>query len=75
MNAAIFDPAHSFHGCIPGIHEVLRRQGLMKGIWCLDPNEKLSAGQAEEITRVCQAYPELTDDDFVKAFLAKSQKV
>ena len=75
MNATIFDPAHSFHGCIPGIHEVLRRQGLMKGTWCLDPNEELSAGQAEEITRVCQAYPELTDDDFVKAFLTKSQKV
>jgi len=69
MNAAIFDPAHGFHGCIPGIHEVLRRQGLMKGIWCLDPDEKLSPGQAEEITRVCEAYPELIDDDFVKEFL------
>lgn len=75
MNAAIFDPAHAFHGCIPGIHEVLRRQGLMQGTWCLDPNEKLSAGQAEEITRVCQAYPELTDDDFVRNFLAQLQKV
>lgn len=70
MNAAIFDPAHSFHGCIPGIHEVLRRQGLMKGIWCLDPEEKLSPGQAEEITRVCNAYPDLIDDGFVKEFLA-----
>ncbi|PPL03847.1 dihydrodipicolinate synthase family protein [Parapedobacter indicus] len=69
MNAAIFDPAHRFHGCIPGIHEVLRRQGLMKGIWCLDPDEKLSPGQAEEITRVCEAYPELIDDDFVREFL------
>lgn len=74
MNAAIFDPAHAFHGCIPGIHEVLRRQGLMQDTWCLDPNEKLSAGQAEEITRVCQAYPELTDDDFVRDFLAQLQK-
>ena len=70
MNAAIFDPAHSFHGCIPGIHEVLRRQGLMKGIWCLDPEEQLSPGQADEITRVCKAYPDLIDDDFVKEFLA-----
>ena len=72
MNAAIFDPAHSFHGCIPGIHEVLRRQGLLKGTWCLNPDEKLSSGQAEEITRVCEAYPDLIDDDFVKEFL-KSQ--
>jgi len=70
MNAAVFDPANGFHGCIPGIHEVLRRQGLMKGIWCLDPEETLSPGQAEEITRVCKAYPELTDDDFVREFLA-----
>jgi len=70
MNAAIFDPAHSFHGCIPGIHEVLRRQGLMKGIWCLDPDEKLSPGQSEEITRVCAAYPELIDDGFVSEFLS-----
>lgn len=69
MNAAIFDPSHGFHGCIPGIHEVLRRQGLMKGIWCLDPDEKLSPGQAEEITRVCKAYPDLTDDNFVQEFL------
>lgn len=72
MNAAIFDPSHAFHGCIPGIHEVLRRQGLLEGIWCLDPNEKLSAGQAEEISRVCKAYPELIDDEFVKSFLAKA---
>ena len=70
MNAAIFDPAHGFHGCIPGIHEVLRRQSLMKGIWCLDPEEQLSPGQAEEITRVCNAYPDLIDDGFVKEFLA-----
>jgi len=73
MNAAIFDPSHSFHGCIPGIHEVLRRQGLMKGIWCLDPHEVLSEGQAEEISRVCKAYPELIDDDFVKSFLSNQK--
>ncbi len=70
MNAAIFDPAHSFHGCIPGIHEVLRRQGLLEGRWCLNPKEELSAGQMEEIDRVCSAYPELTDDEFVKELLA-----
>lgn len=70
MNAAIFDPANSFHGCIPGIHEVLRRQGLLEGIWCLDEHEVLSVGQAEEIGRVTRAYPELTDDDFVRRFLA-----
>ena len=65
MNAATFDPAHSFAGCIPGIHEVLRRQGLLEGIWCLNPDETLSPGQAEEITRVSQAYPHLIDDQFV----------
>jgi dihydrodipicolinate synthase/N-acetylneuraminate lyase len=64
-NAAFFDPAHGFAGCIAGIHEVLRRQGLLEGIWCLDPNETLSAGQAEEIDRVYAAYPHLNDDDFV----------
>lgn len=69
MNAAIFDPSHAFHGCIPGIHEVLRRQGLIEGIWCLNPEERLSDGQADEISRVCAAYPDLTDDDFVKHFL------
>ncbi|MEC3878316.1 dihydrodipicolinate synthase family protein [Parapedobacter sp. 10938] len=73
MNAAIFDPAHHFHGCIPGIHEVLRRQGLLEGIWCLDENEALSPGQADEISRVARAYPELTDDDFVRDFLATDQ--
>lgn len=72
MNAAIFDPAHAFHGCIPGIHEVLRRQGLLEGTWCLNPEEQLSPGQVEEITRVCLAYPELTDDEEVKTFLAKT---
>ncbi len=58
-NAAIFDATHAFAGCIPGIHEVLRRQGLLDGIWCLDENETLSPGQAEEITRVMRSYPEL----------------
>ena len=69
MNAAIFDAQHSFHGCIPGIHEVLRRQGLLEGLWCLNPEEKLSEGQMEEIDRVTQSYPEYTDDEFVKKFL------
>ena len=64
-NAAIFDAAHAFAGCIPGIHEVLRRQGLLRGTWCLDPHEELSRGQAEEIGRVMRSYPELTDDGFV----------
>jgi hypothetical protein len=60
-NAAIFDAANNFAGCIPGIHEVLRRQGLLDGTWCLDPHEQLSPGQAEEVDRVCRAYPHLTD--------------
>ncbi len=68
-NAAIFDPAHQFHGCIPGIHEILRRQGLLEGRWCLDPKEELSPGQMEEIDRVCKAYPHLQDDAFVKEHL------
>jgi dihydrodipicolinate synthase/N-acetylneuraminate lyase len=68
-NAAMFDPAHNFRGCIPGIHEVLRRQGLLEGRWCLDPDEELSPGQSEEIDRVCKAYPWLRDDDFVKEHL------
>ena len=65
MNAAIFDAAHHFAGCLPGIHEVLRRQGLLRTTACLDPHEALSPGQAAEITRVAQAYPWLVDDDFV----------
>jgi len=65
-NAALFDPANGFRGCIPGIHEILRRQGLLEGRWCLDPNEELSPGQMEEIDRVCRAYPHLTDDEFVR---------
>ena len=64
-NAAIFDAAHGFSGCIPGIHEVLRRQGLLAGTWCLDESEVLSPSQADEITRVHRAYPELNDDVFV----------
>ena len=63
-NGAVFDAANGFRGCIPGIHEVLRRQGLLDGTWCLDPDEILSPGQAEEITRVERAYPEVTDADY-----------
>ncbi|MBM7565797.1 dihydrodipicolinate synthase family protein [Paenibacillus sacheonensis] len=69
-NAAFFDPAHGFAGCIPGIHEVLRRQGLLRGTWCLNPQEELSAGQREEIDRMYADYPHLNDDEFVKAHLA-----
>jgi dihydrodipicolinate synthase/N-acetylneuraminate lyase len=68
-NAALFDAANGFRGCIPGIHEVLRRQGLLAGRWCLDPDEDLSLGQCEEIDRVCRAYPHLIDDDFVRQHL------
>lgn len=64
-NGAIFDARHAFAGCIPGIHEVLRRQGLMRGTWCLDPSERLSDGQEKEIDRVVRTYPDLTDDSFV----------
>ncbi|WP_407272025.1 dihydrodipicolinate synthase family protein [Radiobacillus sp. PE A8.2] len=70
-NAAFFDPAHHFEGCIPGIHEVLRRQGLLQGRWCLNPNEELSPGQLEEIERVYNDYPHLNDDNFVRDNLAK----
>lgn len=70
-NAAFFDPAHNFAGCIPGVHEVLKRQGLMKGTWCLNPDEALSEGQAEEITRVSKSYPYLNDDEFVKENIKK----
>lgn len=65
-NGAFFDVANGFSGCIPGVHEVLRRQGIMSGTWCLDPEEALSAGQADEISRVCAAYPQLNDDVFVR---------
>ena len=66
-NGAVFDVRHQFAGCIPGIHEVLRRQGLLAGTWCLAAREKLSPGQSRELDRVLRAYPELTDDAFVEA--------
>ncbi len=69
-NAALFDAAGGFRGCIAGIHEVLRRQGLLAGRWCLDPAEDLSPGQLAEIDRVAAAYPWLADDDFVAEGLA-----
>jgi dihydrodipicolinate synthase/N-acetylneuraminate lyase len=68
-NSAIFDSAHNFQGCIPGIHEILRRQGLLDGRWCLDPEEELSPGQSAELDRVCGSYPHLQDDAFVKEHL------
>ncbi|WP_424140468.1 dihydrodipicolinate synthase family protein [Roseomonas chloroacetimidivorans] len=64
-NAAFFDVANDFHGCIAGCHEILRRQGLLEGTWCLNPAEGLSPGQAEAIDRICRLYPEFSDDDFV----------
>ena len=66
-NGAIYDAHHDLKGCIPGCLEVLRRQGLLEGIWCLDPNETLSQGQAEAIDRVYRQYPEMNDDRFVAA--------
>lgn len=68
-NAAIFDARHEFRGCIPGIHEVLQRQGLLAGPWCLDPEESLSPGQLDEINRVHAEYPWLNDDQFVAEHL------
>jgi hypothetical protein len=65
-NAAFFDAANNFSGCIAGLHEVLRRQGLLEGTWCLDPAETLSRGQMAEIDRVYGAYPHLNDDEFVR---------
>jgi hypothetical protein len=70
-NSVIFDVAHDFAGCIPGCHEILRRQGLMTSIHCLDPNETLSPGQAEEIDRLYATYPEWQDDAFVRDNLAR----
>lgn len=70
-NSAFFDVAHNFAGCIPGCHEVLRRQGLLEGTWCLDPNERLSPGQAEEIDRVYREHGDLADDAFVRANLER----
>ncbi len=66
-NAAFFDAANGFAGCIAGLHEILRRQGLFEGRWCVDPAEDLSPGQSDEIDRVCRAYPHLNDDAFVAA--------
>jgi dihydrodipicolinate synthase/N-acetylneuraminate lyase len=68
-NAAFFDAANRFAGCIAGLHEVLRRQGLLEGTWCLDPHEEMSPGQREEIDRVYRAYPHLNDDAFVAQHL------
>ncbi|MGI8988141.1 MAG: dihydrodipicolinate synthase family protein, partial [Bryobacteraceae bacterium] len=65
-NAALFDPANAFRGCIAGLHEILRRQGLMAARWCLDPDDDLSPGQMEEIDHACRCYPHLTDDEFVR---------
>ena len=70
-NSAFFDVANNFAGCIPGCHEVLRRQGLLEGTWCLDPNEKLSPGQSEEIDRVYREHADLADDAFVRANLER----
>ncbi|NLD87252.1 MAG: dihydrodipicolinate synthase family protein [Clostridiales bacterium] len=75
MNAAVFDTANNFAGCIAGMHEVLRRQGLLRGIWCLNPAECLSEGQEAELDRVQRMYPHLTDDDFVREFLARHEKI
>ena len=71
MNSAVFDTRNDFRGCIPGIHEVLRRQGLLEGRWCLDPNEDLSPGQSEELDRICSTYSELCspDDTFIREHL------
>lgn len=70
-NSAFFDVENNFAGCIAGCHEVLRRQGLLEGLWCLDPREGLSPGQKEEIDRVYAAYPEMNDDAFVRKNLAR----
>jgi hypothetical protein len=70
-NAAIFDVANDFHGVIAGCHEILRRQGLLQGTWCLDPKESLGPGQKEEIDRITAAYPHLNDDAFVRQNLQR----
>ena len=75
VNSAFFDSRNNFAGVIAGMHEVLHRQGLMKGIWCLDPNETLGPGQKEEIDRVYAMYPELNDDAFVAEFLKKDKEI
>lgn len=71
MNGVLFDVTNSFHGCLPGIHEVLRRQGLRQTTRCLDPNEVLSPGQADELERISKTYPDLVDDSFVAENLDK----
>ncbi|EMI18806.1 dihydrodipicolinate synthetase [Rhodopirellula maiorica SM1] len=68
-NGALFDAANGFRGCIAGIHEVLRRQGLLEGTWCLNPHETVSPGQADEIDRVYRSYPHMHDDAFVAEHL------
>lgn len=73
-NGAIFDAANKFHGCIPGIHEILRRQGLLEGIWCLNDNEILSEGQTEDIDRISKSYPHLSDNEFVSKWLSRQGK-
>ena len=70
-NSAFFDVANDFHGCIAGCHEILRRQGLLEGIWCLDPEEGLSPGQATELDRVAHQHADLSDDAFVAANLER----
>ena len=69
-NSAFFDAKNNFAGCICGIHEVLRRQGIFEGTWCINTKEQLSPGQAQEIDRVYRSYPDLNDDDFVYANIA-----
>lgn len=70
-NAAFFDVANNFQGCIAGCHEILRRQGLLEGIWCLNPNEQLGPGQKEAIERVLSVHADLSDDAFVTANLTR----
>jgi len=70
-NGAIYDAINDFAGCIPGCHEILRRQGLFEGRWCLDENESLSPGQLEEINRVYAQHPQMNDDGFVRANLSR----
>jgi hypothetical protein len=70
-NSAFFDVANQFRGCIAGCHEILRRQGLLQGTWCLDPEEGLSPGQAEQIDRVCAQHADFADDAFIAANLPR----
>ncbi|MBQ2710011.1 MAG: dihydrodipicolinate synthase family protein [Clostridia bacterium] len=70
-NRVVFDFAHNFAGCIPGIHEILRRQGFLEGTWCIDPEETLSPGQSEEIDRILRDYPQMNDDAFAREFLER----